>query len=125
MTSSATWRALRSGTALAAAAIVAGVTAAHAQDYAPAEETVESLPAGAGQEETFYACTACHGTALIKAQGMSRAQWQGTIAYMVDRHNMPALPPEDEERVVAYLAEHYPPRARAPGRGWQNPFLER
>jgi hypothetical protein len=107
----------------AAAALCASV--AVAQTYKPGEETVDALPPGPGQEETFYACTACHGTALIKAQGMSRPQWDGTIGYMIERHNMPALPPEDRERIVAYLAQHYLPRAQAHGRGWQNPFLKR
>jgi hypothetical protein len=86
------------------------------------QDTVESMPAGKGQEETFYLCAACHGTALIKAQGMTRERWDSTFQYMIDRHGMADPDKADRDLIVDYLAEHFPPRRR--GRGQDNPFLK-
>ena len=118
---------------LAAAAVLAAAipsvsgSPARAQDRAPAFEPtleeIDELPAGPGQEETFYPCTACHGLALIKSQGMSRERWDQTVSLMVHTHNMPEPTAEERERIVSYLAEHFPPRQQQ--RGWQNPFLKR
>jgi hypothetical protein len=86
------------------------------------QDTVESMPPGKGLEETFYLCAACHGTALIKAQGMTRDRWDSTFQYMVDRHGMASPDKADRDLIVDYLAEHFPPRRR--GRGQDNPFLK-
>ncbi len=86
------------------------------------QDTVETMPAGKGQEETFYLCAACHGTAIIKAQGMTRERWDSTFQYMVDRHGMADQDKADRDLIVDYLAEHFPPRRR--GRGQDNPFLK-
>ncbi|MBX3500292.1 MAG: hypothetical protein KF889_12665 [Alphaproteobacteria bacterium] len=86
------------------------------------QDTVETMPSGKGQEETFYLCAACHGTALIKAQGMTRDGWESTFQYMVDRHGMADPDRADRDLIVDYLAEHFPPRRR--GRGQDNPFLK-
>lgn len=109
----------------AAALLVLGLFSAKAAAQGPAAfspqaETVEDLPTGKGQEETFIACTACHGLALVKAQGMDRRQWNDSVQFMIDRHNMAELSPEERELIVDYLARHYPPRTQS--RGWQNPF---
>jgi hypothetical protein len=86
------------------------------------QDTLESMPGGKGQEETFYLCAACHGTALIKAQGMTRQGWDSTFQYMVDRHGMADPDKADRDLVVDYLAANFPPRRR--GRGQDNPFLK-
>ncbi len=85
------------------------------------EESPEDLPAGTGRDETFYGCTACHGFALVRQQGMSRARWEETLDYMVVRHNMPELDSADRTLILDYLAEQFPPRQR----GRPNPFLNR
>jgi hypothetical protein len=98
-------------------------TAAVAQSrtpFTPRDESPEEFPAGAGRDETFYACTACHGFKLIAQQGMSRQQWEDSIDWMVKRHNMPPLAEKEHKIVLDYLTATYPPRTR-PG-GWQNPF---
>ena len=46
-----------------------------------------------GREITFYTCTACHGVALIKAQGMSRELWDQSFDLMLTRHRMPPVKP--------------------------------
>jgi mono/diheme cytochrome c family protein len=114
------------GLALAALLIV-GLSYALAQSAAPAfsprDESPEDFPPGAGREETFYACVACHNFKLVAAQGMSRERWDDSITFMTQRHNMPALAPDERRAVLDYLEKTFPPRAR-PG-GWQNPFSKR
>ena len=92
--------------------------------FTPSDESPEDFPAGAGRDETFYACTACHGFKLVAQQGMTRAQWDDFINLMIRRHNMP--PPDDKDRAVllSYLEATYPPRAPAARGGWQNPFAK-
>jgi hypothetical protein len=92
--------------------------------FTPGEESPEDFPAGAGRDETFYTCTACHGFKLVAQQGMTRAQWDDSINLMIRRHNMPA--PDDKDRAVVlnYLEATYPPRAPAARGGWQNPFAK-
>src|SRR5262245_58887032 len=95
------------------------VGAALAQSFTPRDESPDEFPAGAGRDETFYACTACHNFKLVAAQGMTRAQWDDSLSLMIRRHNMPPPDEKDRELILSYLAAAYPPRA--PGR-WQNPF---
>ena len=81
------------GIALAAALLCSGRFAG--PQFVPRDENPEDFPAGAGRDDTFYACTACHGFKLIAQQGMSRRQWEELIELMVRRHNMPPLPEKD------------------------------
>jgi hypothetical protein len=75
---------------LVAGALVAGALAAlglfapaaaqsQAPVFTPRDESPEQYPAGPGRDETFYACTACHGFMLVAQQGMSRRQWDETL----------------------------------------------
>ncbi len=101
--------------------LLLSTTASIAQTFTPRDENPEDFPAGAGRDETFYACTACHNFKLVAAQGLTRAGWEDSINLMVRRHNMPPLDGKDREVVLNYLEAAYPPRAPARG-GWQNPF---
>lgn len=92
--------------------------------FTPREESPDEFAAGKGREETFYACTACHGFRLVAQQGMTRAQWEDSIDLMVRRHNMPKLDDKDRETVLNYLEAAYPPRAPAGRGGWVNPFAK-
>ena len=83
-----------------------------------------SSPRAAGRDETFYACTACHGFSLVAQQGMTRAQWEDSINLMIRRHNMPPLDAKDRDMVLNYLEAAYPPRAPAGRGGWVNPFAK-
>ena len=90
------------------------ITPATAQTgFTPRDESPEEFAAAAGRDETFYACTACHGFRLVAQQGMTRAQWEDSINLMIRRHNMPPLDAKDRERVLNYLETAYPPRAPA------------
>ena len=86
---------------------------------AQTEETPESLPEGPGREETFYGCVACHGTAIIRQQGMTRERWDETLRVMTSKHGMSEYDGELRELILDYLAKNFPPRRRAP----TNPFL--
>ena len=92
--------------------------------FIPREESPEEFAAGAGRDETFYACTACHGFKLVAQQGMTRVQWEDSINLMIRRHNMPPLDDKDREKVLNYLETAYPPRAPAGRGGWVNPFAK-
>ncbi len=86
----------------------------------PAEDP-SVLPAGDGQEEVFYACTACHSTALIRRSRFSRDRWDELMTWMTEVHGMNPLEGEERTLIVAYLAQHFGP---AQGRaGARNPFL--
>ncbi|HJQ60358.1 MAG TPA: hypothetical protein VJ890_25865, partial [Vineibacter sp.] len=86
------------------------------------QDTIDSLPPGKGQEETFYLCAACHGTAIIKQQGLSRELWEASFQLMIDRHGMAKPDDADRDLIIDYLAQHFPPRRK--GRGGDNPFLK-
>jgi hypothetical protein len=88
----------------------------------PHNDTVEDLPEGKGREITFYTCTACHGVALIKAQGLTRDLWDSTFDLMLTKHRMPPVEPAERAEILDYLGEQFPPRRR--GRGADNPFLK-
>jgi hypothetical protein len=84
-------------------------------------DTVESLPEGPGREETFYTCAACHGTAIVRQQGMTRLQWDASIDWMIERHGMARPDQAERDVILDYLTTQFPPRAR---RGRDNPFLK-
>lgn len=90
--------------------------------FTPGEESPEELPAGAGREETFYACTACHNFKLVAAQGLTRAQWDESLDWMTERHKMADIRGPERDLILDYLAKHYPPRAPSQAGGFRNPF---
>ena len=92
--------------------------------FTPRDESPQDFSAGLGRDETFYACTACHGFKLVAQQGMTRAQWDDSINLMIRRHNMPPLNDKDRDVVLNYLEAAYPPRAPTGRGGWQNPFAK-
>ena len=96
-----------------------------AQTYTPRDENPEDYPAGAGRDDTFFACTACHGFKLVAAQGMTRRQWEDSLQWMTDKHGMSPLPAKDQKTVLDYLEATFPPRAPAGRGGFQNPFAPR
>ena len=104
--------------------LLAAPATAQSPAFTPRDESPEEFAAGAGRDETFYACTACHNFKLVAAQGLSRAQWEDSINLMVRRHNMPPLDDRDREVVLNYLEAAYPPRAPTGRGGWVNPFAK-
>lgn len=88
----------------------------------PHNDTVEDMPDGKGRDTTFYTCTACHGVALIKAQGLTRDLWDSSIDLMIEKHRMPPVKPAERAEILDYLTEQFPPRRK--GRNTDNPFLK-
>ena len=96
-----------------------GPAAAQTPGFTPRDESPEDYPAGPGREDTFYACTPCHGFKVVAAQGQTRRQWDDTLDWMTQRHNMPKPNDSDRKIMLDYLEAAFPARAT---RGWQNPF---
>ena len=107
---------------LVAIALALAVAPALAQGpaSAPLAENPADYPAGPGREETFRSCTPCHGFKIVAQQGQSRRQWDETLDFMTQRHNMPRLEGNDRKIVLDYLEASFPPRTSP--RGFQNPF---
>ena len=103
-----------------ALALVTGPAAAQAPAFTPRDEKPEDYPAAPGRDDTFYACTPCHGFKVVAAQGQSRRQWDDTLDWMTQRHAMPKPRDADRKIMLDYLEAAFP--ARTGPRGWQNPF---
>lgn len=56
-------------------------------------------------------CIACHSPKLITQQSGTEAQWLSMIRWMQEKQNLWQFDPETESRIIAYLAEYYPPQA--------------
>ncbi len=79
-------------------------------------------------------CIGCHSAALITQQRGDAAQWLGMIRWMQAKQNLWTFDPDTESRIVAYLAENYPPapnRRRAalssdlmPANPYSSPFAQ-
>lgn len=108
--------------AKAAPAAVAAAPSPDSSKPPPHNDKVEDMPEGKGREVTFYTCTACHGVALIKAQGLTRDLWDNTFDTMLEKHRMPPVKAGERAEILDYLAEQFPPRRK--GRGADNPFLK-
>lgn len=54
-------------------------------------------------------CIACHSAKLVTQQRGTAAQWLAMIRWMQYKQNLWAFEPEVEARIVAYLADNYPP----------------
>jgi mono/diheme cytochrome c family protein len=102
-------------------AILALCAALAAVAGARAQETPEALPDGPGRDETFQACIACHGTAVIRRSRLTREGWDGLMDWMTEKQGMPPLEGEQRRVVVDYLARSFPPATPQQRRGG-NPF---
>ncbi len=80
----------------------AGPTAAPAGD-----PELGDLPRGAGAEDTYYQCVACHSTAIIRQQRLTDARWDYLWGWMVEEQGMQEAEPEIRESVLAYLKTHF------------------
>ena len=76
---------------------------------AAGNEEFGGLPDGAGAEETFYQCTACHSTEIIKQQRVTDHRWDEVWTWMVDTQGMVEPDAETKTMILAYLKEHFSP----------------
>lgn len=56
-------------------------------------------------------CTACHSAKLVTQQRGTAQQWLTMIRWMQKKQNLWQFDPDTENRIIAYLAENYPPSA--------------
>jgi hypothetical protein len=73
----------------------------------PLNADFEDLPDTAGVEETYYLCTGCHSTAIIKQQHIPDAQWDYLWTWMIEKQGMPETDEETKALVLGYLKQHF------------------
>ena len=56
-------------------------------------------------------CIACHSAKLVTQQRGSATQWLGIIRWMQATQKLWQFDPETESKIIAYLAEKYPPQS--------------
>jgi hypothetical protein len=55
-------------------------------------------------------CIACHSLKLVTQQRGTATQWLAVIRWMQDKQNLWQFDPDTEIKIIAYLAENYPPQ---------------
>jgi hypothetical protein len=78
-------------------------------DTSEPEDEFDSLAPGEGREETYGTCLACHSSAIIRQQRLTRVVWGQVLDDMVEEMGMGEPLSEDREKMLDYLAEHYGP----------------
>lgn len=73
----------------------------------PTDPEFGDLPVSEGMEETFYLCSACHSTAIIRQQHVSDARWDYLWNWMIEEQGMPEQSPEQRELILSYLKRHF------------------
>jgi hypothetical protein len=74
---------------------------------APAVDPESGLVQAPGWRTVAAHCGACHSYRLVTAQRGDADFWRGLIRWMQRTQNLWEIPPEQEDTIVAYLAEHY------------------
>lgn len=81
---------------------------------AAAETDLDSgLVIAQGWETVKSTCTACHSGALVTQNAGTRNRWEYLIRWMQDTQGLWPLPPQTENTILDYLAEHYGPKEGA------------
>ena len=93
-------RGLRRAALVLVVALGGGIWAAAADEW-------DGLPEGAGREEVYGLCGACHSLMIVKQQGLSRDAWAETMEWMVEEQEMEPLEGEEREIILSYLSEHF------------------
>lgn len=96
---------------------------APATTFQPRDENEADYPDHPGRAETFGFCASCHGFRIVATQGMNLEQWDSSLIWMTQRHNMPELDKADRTLILNYLAKAFPPKSSTTNRpAWRNPF---
>ena len=77
----------------------------------PALDPLTGLKMAGDWELVRGNCTACHSAKLITQQRGTADQWLAMIRWMQKKQNLWQFDPGTEQRIVAYLADYYPPQA--------------
>ena len=76
-----------------------------AQQTAEAVSPSPEIPAGDGSDTLRASCLACHGTALITQQRLSREAWSRELDKMVSWGAV--VPADQRSGLLTYLASHF------------------
>jgi mono/diheme cytochrome c family protein len=102
---------MRLGSVLAV--FVASLVVGHAAAAQPELDPSTGLRMTGDWEVVRNNCVACHSARLITQQSGSESHWLGLIRWMQEKQNLWQFDPDIETRIVAYLAENYPPKERS------------
>ena len=75
----------------------------------PALDPVTGLKMAGDWEIVRANCVACHSSKLITQQRGTSQQWLTMIRWMQKKQNLWQFDPDTESKIIAYLAENYPP----------------
>ena len=75
----------------------------------PALDPVTGLKMTGDWETVRANCVACHSPKLITQQRGTEQQWLTMIRWMQKKQNLWQFDPVTESKIIAYLAENYPP----------------
>jgi len=81
-----------------------------AKNFPPAKKAVAPLPEGEGKDLVMERCTGCHDLARVEDHSGTKSDWEGVVQYMISLGL--AAKPEQDARIVAYLAKNFPPPAK-------------
>ena len=93
-----------------------GATAQPAQPEAPSTTQTAGpgsrfdatgFPEGLGRELVVQQCTVCHSGKLVQQNRATREGWREILRWMQRSQNLWVLPPDMENRILAYLATHF------------------
>jgi hypothetical protein len=98
---------MRIGAVLCAA--VAGLLLGQALAAEPQLDPFTGLKMTGDWEVVRNNCVSCHSAKLITQQSGSESHWLGLIRWMQDKQNLWQFDPDTEKKIIAYLAENYPP----------------
>jgi mono/diheme cytochrome c family protein len=116
----------RTASLLGASLLLATVPLSFAESVQTDPQT--GLAMGTDWELVRNNCIACHSAKLITQQRGSAAQWLTMIRWMQAKQNLWQFEPDTENKIIAYLAENYPPKtdrrraALSPDLMPQNPY---
>ena len=96
--------------------VLTGTTARAGQPEAPSTTQADGpgsrfdatgFPEGLGRELVVQQCTACHSGKLVQQNRATREGWREILRWMQRSQNLWVLPPDMENRILAYLATHF------------------
>lgn len=80
-------------------------------------QPAKHLPEGPGRDLVLNTCTVCHSDSIIKAQQMTREQWDHTITWMQKQQGLWELDTDTRKGILDYLASHFGPGASGEKKG--------
>ena len=92
-----------------AAILLLAFAAGHGIAAEPELDAFSGLKMAGDWELVRNNCVACHSPKLITQQRGSAAQWLSMIRWMQKKQNLWQFDSDTESRIIAYLAEYYPP----------------